>query len=109
LQTITLINSRCTGIYCACCGIGFPIQQQGGYVEVKQIIVELDREIARLKEARALLAGGSSGGRRRGRPPAKLAAVVKTARQNRLSPEGRKRISEALKRRWASRRKAKGA
>jgi len=73
-------------------------------VEVKQIITELDQEIVRLREARALLAGESSG-RRRGRPAGSSAAAGSTKKRN-LTPEGRRRISEALKRRWAARRKA---
>ncbi|HZZ38549.1 MAG TPA: hypothetical protein VFE06_05410 [Acidobacteriaceae bacterium] len=74
-------------------------------MEVKQIVVELEKEIARLKEARALLAGAGSGsGKRRGRPPGKARGPKSGKR--RLSPEGRKRISDALKRRWAARRKA---
>lgn len=75
-------------------------------MEVKQIVAEVEKEIARLKEARALLAGGSPTGRKRGRP-AKSAAVTSSVKRH-LSPEGRKRISEALKRRWALRRKAAG-
>lgn len=74
-------------------------------MEVKQIVAEIDNEIARLKEARALLAGQGSGKRGRGRPPGKATASG-PARKRRLTPEGRKRISEALKRRWAARRKA---
>lgn len=70
-------------------------------MQVTQIVTELEREIARLKEARALLAG-AAGAKRRGRPPGK------STRKRRLSPEGRKRISDALKRRWALRRKAAG-
>lgn len=69
-------------------------------MQVNQIVAELEREINRLKEARALLAGGSA--KRRGRPPGKA------TRKRRLTAEGRKRISEALKRRWALRRKAAG-
>lgn len=73
-------------------------------MEVKQILAELDQEITRLKEARELLAGGATG-RRRGRPR----GSTNTARgsKRKLTPEGRKRISEALKRRWAAQRKAK--
>lgn len=74
-------------------------------MEVKQIVAELEQQIARLKEARALLAGGGAIPRKRGRPPGK-ANVASRSRKGRLSPEGRKRISEALKRRWALRRKA---
>jgi hypothetical protein len=76
-------------------------------VEVKQIITELEQEIARLKEVRALLAGDASGVRRRGRPAKKFAAARKPTQKHRLTPEGRKRISDALKRRWAAQRKAK--
>ena len=75
-------------------------------MEVKQIVAELDQEIARLKEARELLAGGASG-RRRGRPKGSTNSPRGSKRK--LTPEGRKRISEALKRRWAAQRKAKAA
>ena len=74
-------------------------------MEVKQIVEELDKEISRLKEARVLLAGAGTTGRKRGRPPGKV-KVVRRSRKGRISAEGRKRISEALKRRWAERRKA---
>ncbi len=78
-----------------------------GSVEVKQIVAELDGEIARLKQARALLAGDGGVRRKRGRPAGKTITVApKGKRKRRLTPEGRKRISEALKRRWALRRKA---
>jgi hypothetical protein len=76
-------------------------------VEVKQIIAELDQEVDRLKQVRALLAGDVSSARKRGRPAKAAAAARRTGRKHRLSAEGRKRISEALKRRWAAQRKAK--
>jgi hypothetical protein len=76
-------------------------------VQVKQIVAELEEQINRLKEARALLAGDGAGIRRRGRPSTKAASIPKPARKHRLSPEGRKRISDALKRRWAAQRKAR--
>jgi hypothetical protein len=78
-----------------------------GNVEVKKIIVELDEQITRLKEARSLLAGVETGPKRRGRPPGKSTGKG-NGRKRHLSAEGRKRISEALKRRWAARRKAAG-
>jgi hypothetical protein len=74
-------------------------------VEVKKIVAELENQIARLREARALLAADGTSGKRRGRPPGKSA---KGRRKRHLTEEGRKRISEALKRRWALRRKAAG-
>lgn len=72
-------------------------------MEVKRIIADLDKEIALLKEARALLAG--EGSRKPKRVAAKPAAPA-ASKTRRLTPEGRKRISEALRRRWAARRKA---
>ena len=81
-------------------------------MEVKQIVSELDQEIARLKEARALLAGESSGARRRGRPAGSAArskasaAAPRKGKKRNLTPEGRRRIQEALQRRWAAQRKS---
>lgn len=47
----------------------------GGSVQVSQIIAELDKEIARLQEARSLLTG-TAPKRRRGRPPLSAKANV---------------------------------
>jgi hypothetical protein len=84
---------------------------------ISDILATLDREIANLQQARALLSGGaaSAGKKKAGRPRkavagSKAAAVtVKPAKKKRnLSPEGRKRIAEAVKKRWAERREAAG-
>jgi len=73
-------------------------------VEVSQILIEIDNEIARLQQARDLLAGGRAKTAKRGRPTgAKEAATAPKKRK--LSPEGRRKIAEAMKRRWAERRK----
>jgi hypothetical protein len=79
---------------------------KGGYVGVSEILAEIDREIAQLQQARALLSGGHAVAPKRavGRPPKK--AVVKKKRN--LTPEGRRRIAEAVKRRWAEQKKAAG-
>jgi hypothetical protein len=83
-------------------------------VEVSRIIAEIDGQIAKLQQARALLAGNSAAPRAgRGRPKGSknsAAAKEKTAaapvaRKRKLSPEGRKRIADAMKKRWAERRK----
>ena len=80
-------------------------------MDVTQILSEIDAEIARLQQARAaLVAIGSSGTvapqKRRGRPKGSTNAASAPAKRTRnLSPEGRKRIQEAMKRRWAERRK----
>lgn len=76
-------------------------------MELTRIVAELDNQIARLKQARILLTDGAKGGKRRGRPPGK-SANKSSGRKRHLTAEGRKRISEALKRRWALRRKSAG-
>jgi len=84
-------------------------------VEVNRIIAEIDAQISKLQQARALLAGttqtGQKGpGRPKGRKSAAKQVAPKTAKKRKLSPEGRKRIADAMKKRWAERRKqnAKG-
>ena len=79
-------------------------------MEVSRIIAEIDAQISKLQQARELLSGttakaGKKGpGRPKGSKNAKTAAATGT-RKRKLSPEGRKRIADAMKRRWAERRK----
>ena len=84
-------------------------------MDVTQILSAIDAEIARLQQARqaiAALDGASpvpTG--RRGRPKGSKNApepAVPRKRKRNLSPEGRKRIQEAMQRRWAERRKSTG-
>jgi hypothetical protein len=82
-------------------------------VDVSRIIAEIDSQISKLQQARALLAGTTAPatGAGRGRPKgSKNTASATTPRKRKLSPEGRKRIADAMKKRWAERRKqnAKG-
>jgi hypothetical protein len=82
-------------------------------VEVSGIIAQIDAQIVKLQQARALLAGSTLGATVRGRPKgsknnAKVVVVAKKATKRKLSPEGRKRIAEAMKKRWADRRKQLG-
>jgi hypothetical protein len=82
-------------------------------VEVSRIIAEIDAQILKLQQARALLAGTSkttparraSPGRPKGSKNAAVAKPAVTPRKRKLSPEGRKRIADAMKKRWAERRK----
>lgn len=60
---------------------------------VLEILAQIDREISRLKEARALLQGSRS------------IAASAGSKKRKLTPEGRKRIIEAVKRRWAAQKK----
>jgi len=75
-------------------------------VQVSQILTELDNEIARLQQARNLLSGGSNHhvGRAASKAPAQAGS-----KKRRLSPEGRRKIAEAMKRRWSERRKQMAA
>lgn len=57
-----------------------------------EILAQVDREIIQLKQARALLTGDG-----------KFRSA--TAKKRNLTPEGRRRIIEAVKRRWALQRK----
>jgi hypothetical protein len=76
-------------------------------VEVNRIIAEIDAQISKLQQARALLAETTSAHTGRGRPKGSknAAASAKTPRKRKLSAEGRKRIADAMKKRWAERRK----
>ena len=77
-------------------------------MDVNKILAEIDGEIARLQQIRSALTGigGVTTGKRRGRPKGSTNAVKPAKRKKRnLSPEGRKRIAEAMKRRWAEHRK----
>lgn len=71
---------------------------------VSEILAQIDQEIAQLQHARALLAGNAAPARKKA---AAASAAKEPARKKRnLSPEGRKRIAEAVKRRWAEQKKA---
>jgi len=83
---------------------------------IKDVLALLDAEIATLKEARQLLKDDSTGSaapRKAGRPRkaenallTAAATTAKTKKKRNLSPEGRARIAEAVKRRWAAQKKA---
>jgi hypothetical protein len=86
-------------------------------LEVNRILAEIDAQIAKLQQARALLAGsGTAAGsnvakKAVGRPRKVAAAPVATKstgsgrKKRNLSPEARKRIADAQKKRWADQRK----
>jgi hypothetical protein len=78
-------------------------------VEVSRIVAEIDAQISKLQQARALLSGAATPAVRTGpgRPKGSknTAAATTAPRKRKLSPEGRKRIADAMKKRWAERRK----
>ena len=79
-----------------------------------EVLLKIDEEIAKLQQARALLAGVGAAqvkaGRGRPKGSKNVASVATPAaakkRKRQLSPEGRKAIADAMKKRWAERRKA---
>jgi len=75
-------------------------------LEIDRIVADLRREAERIGKAISALLGSATGGAKRG-PKAAPEAGKKRKRRGRLTPEGRKRLSEAMKKRWAERRKLK--
>ena len=76
-------------------------------MEIDRIVADLRREAERIGKAIAALLGSAAAGAKRGPKPAP--AGKKRKRRGRLTPEGRKRLSEAMKKRWAERRKKQKA
>ena len=83
-------------------------------MDFNRLVHEIDSEISRLQQVRALLTGESV---KRGPGRPKVAATTRKAaaatpksgkRKRRLSPEGRKRIADAMRKRWAERKKQQG-
>ena len=79
-------------------------------MEVSRIIAELDAQISKLQQARELLAGttakaGKGPGRPKGSKNSKATTSTAAPRKRKLSAQGRKNIADAMKRRWAERRK----
>ena len=78
-----------------------------------EILSAIDYEIAQLQKARAVLIG-SSATKKAAVTPKKAAKVAVTAakpaakKKRKLTPEGRKRIAKAVKRRWAAQKAAAG-
>jgi hypothetical protein len=60
-----------------------------------EILTQIDREISQLKQARAVLASIAE------------PLSTQTPKKRNLTPEGRRRIAEAVKRRWAQERESK--
>jgi len=77
-------------------------------VGVSEILAQIDKEIAQLQQARALLGGGAAPAPKKAAAAPAAKKPVKKKKRN-LSPEGRKRIAEAVKRRWAEQKKAASA
>jgi hypothetical protein len=67
---------------------------------IETILAQIDSEIARLTQVRSLLAGSGSASSVTDRKTRKAPAKAKKSRV--LSPEARKRIADAQRKRWAA-------
>ena len=70
---------------------------------IAEILLQIDREIAHLQRARTLLNGNGAG--TLVKPVSALPKRVRKKKRN-LTPEGRKRIADAVRRRWERQKKA---
>jgi hypothetical protein len=79
-------------------------------MQLSIVIAEIDSEIARLKQARTLLAEEGEPAIRKADKAKSAASSIevsnKHTKKRNLSPEGRKRIAEAVRRRWELQKKA---
>jgi hypothetical protein len=74
-------------------------------LNTKEILEHINSEISRLQQVKALLQGGSNG-HSRGAGSINGSAAPKVKGKRVLSPEARKKIAAAQRRRWAKARKA---
>lgn len=77
-------------------------------MDVSKIIAEIDTQIASLQTARAAIVSLNTAAPvkgKRGRPKGSTNAPKAAKKKRNLTPEGRKRIADAMKRRWAAQRK----
>lgn len=70
---------------------------------IESILAQIDAEIERLTQVRSLLASGGTGASRLGETNGKNV----TRKKHVLSPEARKRIADAQRRRWAAQKAKK--
>jgi hypothetical protein len=71
---------------------------------LENVISQIDEQIARLQQARALLAGGDTAPARGGRPAgtANVAKATTHQKRRKMTAAGRKAIGEAQRKRWAA-------
>jgi hypothetical protein len=72
-------------------------------VDLRKVVSELKQERDRLNRVIAALEGIEGAGAASTKSSSKPAA--KKAKKHNISPEGRKRLSEMMKKRWAERRR----
>ena len=75
-------------------------------MDTNHVVLEIDAEISRLQQARAILSGTGTTVRRKPGRPAWASFLSKTKAVHTMSAEARARIGEAQKARWAKTKKA---
>lgn len=75
-------------------------------MSIEELVAAIDKEISRLKSARALLSGSTAITPTRKATEPAPAPAKKVAKRRRMSAAGRKRIAEAQRKRWAAQKKA---
>ena len=86
------------------------ILDTGGFMNIQDIVLEIDAEVSRLQQVKALLTGTSTTGKRKPGRPANTSLAGKARTRRTLSAAARERIAAAQRARWAkSKRAAKKA
>jgi len=75
-------------------------------MNIQNIVVEIDAEISRLQQIRALLSGISTAGKRKPGRPANASLAGKARTRRTLSAEAREKIAAGQRARWAKSKKA---
>ena len=71
-------------------------------MSINSILAQIDSEIKRLQQVRSLLAGSGATSSTNTERKAKAPGRAKTRKKRVLSPEARKRIADAQRKRWAA-------
>jgi hypothetical protein len=76
-------------------------------MDTKEILAQIDTEIARLQQVKSILSGSTTTKVKLGRPKkSKVIPIAVVTKKQTMSPEGRAKIAAAQKARWAKARKA---
>jgi hypothetical protein len=79
-------------------------------MDIERIVSELRGEIDRISHAIGLLEGNNTPAKARvGRPPASSGSNGRGGRTGGITPAGRRKLAQAMKRRWAQRKVASSA